>query len=470
MFKEVTPLRSQYLRNSTTSTFNHGSSTETPAENGLPRPMEFYLSSDCASLARYVSKVVYLEDNDIAHIYDGELHIHCSKIGSEDFSFRTVQKLELELSKIKKGPYDNFMQNEIYEQCETTKNVMRGRVDAFTNRVVLGGLENWLTELRRAKRIIMIASKASFHSCLAARPIFEELMEVPVNVELALDFVDRNCCIFRNDVCIFVSRSGETTDTINALNYCIKKEAVTIGVVNCSGSSISRFTHCGVHTNTGPEKGIATTKSYTSQYIALVMIALWMSEDLVSKIERRKEIIQALTIVPSQIKEVLELEPLIIELCDKKLKQHDTFLLLGRGYQFASALEGASKMKEISYVHSESILTNELGHRVLAVASDNPPIIAFATKDAFSPKIASCIDQIIERKGNPIIICNKGHKIWEQDKQKGNVVTLEVPQTVDCLQGILNVIPLQLISYWLAIKKDIGVDLPRDSAMSAPDI
>ncbi|CAD6640256.1 CDG_1a_G0041400.mRNA.1.CDS.1 [Saccharomyces cerevisiae] len=464
------PLRSQYLRNSTTSTFNHGSSTETPAENGLPRPMEFYLSSDCASLARYVSKVVYLEDNDIAHIYDGELHIHCSKIGSEDFSFRTVQKLELELSKIKKGPYDNFMQKEIYEQCETTKNVMRGRVDAFTNRVVLGGLENWLTELRRAKRIIMIASKASFHSCLAARPIFEELMEVPVNVELALDFVDRNCCIFRNDVCIFVSRSGETTDTINALNYCIKKEAVTIGVVNCSGSSISRFTHCGVHTNTGPEKGIATTKSYTSQYIALVMIALWMSEDLVSKIERRKEIIQALTIVPSQIKEVLELEPLIIELCDKKLKQHDTFLLLGRGYQFASALEGASKMKEISYVHSESILTDELGHRVLAVASDNPPIIAFATKDAFSPKIASCIDQIIERKGNPIIICNKGHKIWEQDKQKGNVVTLEVPQTVDCLQGILNVIPLQLISYWLAIKKDIGVDLPRDSAMSAPDI
>ena len=208
-----------------------------------------------------MSKVVYLEDNDIAHIYDGELHIHCSKIGSEDFSFRTVQKLELELSKIKKGPYDNFMQKEIYEQCETTKNVMRGRVDAFTNRVVLGGLENWLTELRRAKRIIMIASKASFHSCLAARPIFEELMEVPVNVELALDFVDRHCCIFRNDVCIFVSRSGETTDTINALNYCIKKEAVTIGVVNCSGSSISRFTHCGVHTNTGPEKGIATTKS-----------------------------------------------------------------------------------------------------------------------------------------------------------------------------------------------------------------
>ncbi|CAI4708801.1 ASN_collapsed_G0041740.mRNA.1.CDS.1 [Saccharomyces cerevisiae] len=464
------PLRSQYLRNSTTSTFNHGSSTETPAENGLPRPMEFYLSSDCASLARYVSKVVYLEDNDIAHIYDGELHIHCSKIGSEDFSFRTVQKLELELSKIKKGPYDNFMQKEIYEQCETTKNVMRGRVDAFTNRVVLGGLENWLTELRRAKRIIMIASKSSFHSCLAARPIFEELMEVPVNVELALDFVDRNCCIFRNDVCIFVSRSGETTDTINALNYCIKKEAVTIGVVNCSGSSISSFAHCGVHTNTGPEKGIATTKSYTSQYIALVMIALWMSEDLVSKIERRKEIIQALTIVPSQIKEVLELEPLIIELCDKKLKQHDTFLLLGRGYQFASALEGASKMKEISYVHSESILTDELGHRVLAVASDNPPIIAFATKDAFSPKIASCIDQIIERKGNPIIICNKEYKIWEQDKQKGNVVTLEVPQTVDCLQGILNVIPLQLISYWLAIKKDIGVDLPRDSAMSAPDI
>ena len=468
------PLRPQYLRTSPRDrnifTLNHVSSTEISADDGLPQPIEFYLSSDCPPLAQYVNKVIYLEDNDIAHIYDGELHIHRSKIDPGDFSIRAVRELESELSKMTKGPYDHFMQKEIYEQSETTANVMRGRIDASTNKVVLGGLENWLTELRRAKRIVMIASQASLHSCLAARPIFEELMEVPVNVELALDFVDRNCCIFRNDVCIFVSRSGETTDTIHALDYCIKKEAVTIGVVNSSGSSISRLTHCGVHTNTDPEKGIATTKSYTSQYIALVMIALWLSEDLVSQIERRKGIIQALTLIPSQIKEVLELEPSIIELCNKKLKKPDSVLLLGRGFQFASALEGASKIKEISYVHSESILTDELERGVLAVATDVLPIIIFATKDALFPKIASSIDQIIARKGNPIIICNKEDKTWKQDERIRNVVTLEVPQTVDCLQGVLNIIPLQLISYWLAVKRDIGVDFPRDPVMSATNI
>ncbi|CAI4035560.1 hypothetical protein SMKI_13G2100 [Saccharomyces mikatae IFO 1815] len=463
------PLRSQYLGTSTRdkdiSSLNHVSSRELLKEGGLLQPIEFFLSSDCSALAHYVNNVLYLEDNDIAHIYDGELHIHRSNVNPGDFSFRTVQKLESELSKMIKGPYDHFMQKEIYEQPETTENVMRGRVDASTNRVVLGGLENWLTELRRARRIIMVASQTSYNSCVAARPIYEELMEIPINVESASDFIDRDCCIFRNDVCIFVSQSGETADTIHALKYCINNGAVTIGVVNSSGSSISRLTDCGVYLNAGPEKGVASTKSYTSQYVALVMIALCLSEDSVSRIERRKEIIQALTLIPNQIKEVLELEPSIIKLCENELEKQETVFFFGRGFQFASALEGASKMKEISYVYSEGILTDDLKRGALSVVDNVLPIIVFATKDAILPKVVSSVEQIMARKGNLIIICNKGDKTWKQKKQPRNIVTLEVPQTVDCLQGLLNVIPLQLISYWLAVKKGIGVDFSRDPAM-----
>ena len=444
----------------------HSQSRAFLSEDGFPAPIEFFLSSDASSVIKHTKKVLFLEDDDIAHIYDGELHIHRSRREVGASMTRSIQTLEMELAQIMKGPYKHFMQKEIFEQPESTLNTMRGRIDFEKNTVLLGGLAAWLPAIRRARRLIMIACGTSYHSCLATRAIFEELSEIPVSIELASDFLDRKTPVFRDDICVFVSQSGETADTILALNYCLERGALTVGIVNTVGSSLSRATHCGVHINAGPEIGVASTKAYTSQYIALVMFALSLSDDRVSKQGRRAEIIQGLRIIPEQIKEVLSLEPRIKELCETQLKDQRSLLLLGRGYQFASALEGALKIKEISYMHSEGVLAGELKHGVLALVDENLPIIAFGTRDSLFPKVVSSIEQVTARKGRPIIICNEGDDVWSKKAAASDLITLEVPQTVDCLQGLLNIIPLQLMSYWLAVNKGIDVDFPRNLAKS----
>lgn len=436
------------------------------SEDGQPNPIEFFVSSDASSVVKHTKKVLFLEDDDIAHIYDGEIHIHRSTKEYGVSATRSIQTLEMELAQIMKGPYKHFMQKEIFEQPESTFNTMRGRVDFVHNSVMLGGLKSWLPVIVKARRLIMIACGTSYHSCLATRSIFEELSEIPVSVELASDFLDRKCPIFRDDVCIFVSQSGETADTMLALNYCIERGALTVGIVNTVGSSISRVTHCGVHINAGPEIGVASTKAYTSQYIALVMFALSLSDDRISKLQRRNEIIQGLKLIPEQIKQILKLESRIKSLCENELNNQKSLLLLGRGYQYASALEGALKIKEISYMHSEGILAGELKHGVLALVDENLPIIAFCTRDSLFPKVVSSIEQVIARKGRPIIICNENDDVWSKRARLSGLVTIEVPQTVDCLQGLLNIIPLQLVSYWLAANKGIDVDFPRNLAKS----
>ncbi|CAL9736764.1 glutamine--fructose-6-phosphate aminotransferase [isomerizing] [Monosporozyma servazzii] len=444
----------------------HSQSRAFLSEDGFPAPIEFFLSSDASSVIKHTKKVLFLEDDDIAHIYDGELHIHRSRREVGASMTRSIQTLEMELAQIMKGPYKHFMQKEIYEQPESTLNTMRGRMDFEHNNVLLGGLTAWLPAIRRARRLIMIACGTSYHSCLATRAIFEELSEIPVSIELASDFLDRKSPVFRDDICVFVSQSGETADTMLALNYCLERGALTVGIVNTVGSSLSRATHCGVHINAGPEIGVASTKAYTSQYIALVMFALSLSDDRMSKQDRRVEIIQGLKLIPGQIKAVLNLEPRIKELCDHQLKGQRSLLLLGRGYQFASALEGALKIKEISYMHSEGVLAGELKHGVLALVDENLPIIAFGTRDSLFPKVVSSIQQVTARKGRPIIICNEGDDVWTKEMEGSDLITLEVPQTVDCLQGLLNIIPLQLMSYWLAVNKGIDVDFPRNLAKS----
>lgn len=445
------------------SGLRHSQSRAFLSEDGMPQPAEFFLSSDPASVVQHTKKVLFLEDDDIAHIYDGELHIHRARREAGISATRSIQTLEMELAQIMKGPFNHFMQKEIYEQPDSTFNTMRGRID-FDNHVVkLGGLQSWLTTVRRCRRIIMIACGTSYHSCLATRSIFEELTEIPVSVELASDFLDRRSPVFRDDTCIFVSQSGETADSMLALQYCLERDALTVGVVNSVGSSISRATHCGVHINAGPEIGVASTKAYTSQYIALVMIALSLSDDRVSKIQRRHEIIDGLKKIPEQIKKVLDLETRIKDLCTSELAQQKSLLLLGRGYQFATALEGALKIKEISYMHSEGVLAGELKHGVLALVDDQLPIIAFATRDSLFPKVMSSIEQVTARAGRPIIIHNEGDDVINTEKA---LATLEVPLSVDCLQGLLNVVPLQLISYWLAVNRGIDVDFPRNLAKS----
>lgn len=449
------------LINPNSDGLRHSQSRAFFSDEGLV-PTEFFVASDPAAVVEHTKKVLFLEDDDIAHIYDGELHIHRATHTSGESTIRHIQTLEMELAQIMRGKFDHFMLKEIYEQPDSVVNTMRGRVDFENFKIQLGGLRSSLTTIRRCRRIIMIACGTSYHSCLATRQIFEELTEIPVSVELASDFLDRKSPVFRDDTCVFVSQSGETADTIMALQYCNERGALTVGIVNSVGSTISRMTTCGVHINAGPEIGVASTKAYTSQFVALVMMALSLSDDRLSMRERQHEIIEGLRKLSSQIKEVLELNTPLRDMCDNMLADKKSLLILGRGYQHATALEGALKIKEISYMHSEGVLAGELKHGVLALVDENFPIIVLATRDSLFPKVMSAVNQVVARSGNPIIICNKG----DGDKFDPKYRTIEIPSTVDCLQGILNVIPLQLMSYWLAVGKGVDVDFPRNLAKS----
>ncbi|KAI8909059.1 hypothetical protein EDD86DRAFT_226740, partial [Gorgonomyces haynaldii] len=431
------------------------------SEDGLPQPIEYFLASDPSAVVEHTKRVLYLEDNDIATINEGELHIHRLKRDDGISSFRNIQTLEMELAEIMKGSFDHFMQKEIYEQPESVVNTMRGRVNFDDHTVNLGGLKSYLPTIRRCRRIVFVACGTSFHSCIATRAIFEELTEIPTNLELASDFLDRRTPIFRDDVCIFVSQSGETADTILALRYCLERGALCVGITNTVGSSISRETHCGVHINAGPEIGVASTKAYTSQYLALLMMALMLSADRISMAERRKQIIDDLYNLPKRIKETLALDAEIRGLCEEKLVKEKSLLLMGRGFQNATCLEGALKIKELSYMHSEGILAGELKHGPLALIDENMPVILVMTKDSLYPKVQSALQQVTARKGHPIIICNEGDtNISNQFR------TIRVPQVVDCLQGIINIIPLQLMSYHIAVKRGVDVDFPRNLAKS----
>ncbi|OCH89628.1 L-glutamine D-fructose 6-phosphate amidotansferase [Obba rivulosa] len=435
------------------------------SEDGLPQPIEFFVASDASAIIEHTKRVLYLEDDDIAHIAEGELHIHRLRRNEdgrpETASQRTIETLEIELAEIMKGKFDHFMQKEIYEQPESVVNTMRGRVNFDRNMITLGGLRAYLPIIRRGRRIVFCACGTSYHSAIATRAIFEELTEIPVSVELASDFLDRKTPIFRDDVCVFVSQSGETADTILALRYCMERGALCVGVVNTVGSTISRETHCGVHINAGPEIGVASTKAYTSQYIALLMIALQLSEDRISLTERRTQIIEGLHQLPGQIRKVLEGDKSLQDLATGVLANQRSLLLMGRGYQYATCLEGALKIKEISYMHSEGILAGELKHGPLALIDENMPVIIVMTQDSLYPKVQSAYSQITARKAQPIVICNEGDEGIPK-----NVKTIRVPKTVDCLQGIINIIPLQLLSYHLAVRNGFDVDFPRNLAKS----
>ncbi|CAG8555837.1 4167_t:CDS:2 [Paraglomus occultum] len=431
------------------------------SEDGMPQPIEFFLASDPSAIVEHTKRVLYLEDDDIAHISDGELHIHRLRRDDGISAVRSIETLEIEINEIMKGKFDHFMQKEIYEQTDSVVNTMRGRVNFETHKVTLGGLKAYLQTIRRCKRIVFCACGTSYHSCLATRAIFEELTEIPVSVELASDFLDRKTPIFRDDVCVFVSQSGETADTILALRYCLERGALCLGITNTVGSTISRETQCGVHINAGPEIGVASTKAYTSQFIALVMMAIQLSEDRTSMTQRRNEIIDELKKLPDYIKEVLNMDQGLKKLANDVLYKEKSLLIMGRGMQNATCLEGALKIKEVSYMHSEGILAGELKHGPLALVDENMPVILIMTKDSLYPKVQSALQQVTARKGQPIIICNEG-----DDELSKNYKTITIPQTVDCLQGILAIIPLQLLSYHLAVLHGVDVDCPRNLAKS----
>ncbi|XP_037088886.1 glutamine--fructose-6-phosphate aminotransferase [isomerizing] 2-like isoform X3 [Pollicipes pollicipes] len=429
---------------------------------GDTQEIEFFLASDASAVIEHTNRVIYLEDDDVAWIRDGMLTIHRLKRASMDeSSTREVHTLMMEIQEIMKGSYSSFMQKEIFEQPESVVNTMRGRINFDTETVVLGGIKEFLPEIKRCRRLILIACGTSFHSAIATRQLLEELTELPVMIDLASDFLDRNTPIFRDDVCFFISQSGETADTLMALRYCKTRGALIVGITNTVGSSICRESHCGVHINAGPEIGVASTKAYTSQFISLVMFALVVSEDRLSMRPRRTEIIRGLKQLPELIKEVLKLDSRIEEIA-KGLYQNKSMLVMGRGYNYATCLEGALKVKEITYMHSEGILAGELKHGPLALVDPGMPIILICTRDPTFVKCMNALQQVTAREGRPIIICNNG----DPEPARFANELLEIPPTVDCLQGILTVIPLQLLSYHVAVMRGCNVDCPRNLAKS----
>ncbi|EFO86130.1 hypothetical protein CRE_01727 [Caenorhabditis remanei] len=424
--------------------------------------VEYFVASDAAAIIEHTKQVLFLEDDDVAFVEDGALTIHrISRHADNGEQKREVQLLEMELQEIMKGSYKTYMQKEIFEQPDSVVNTMRGRL-LPSGQVVLGGIKEYLPDIKRCRRLIVVACGTSFHSAIACRQILEELSELPVVVELASDFLDRETPIFRDDVCLFVSQSGETADTLMALRYCKPRGALTIGVTNTVGSSICRESHCGIHINAGPEIGVASTKAYTSQIISLLMFALTLADDRISMEKRRLEIIDALNDLPNLIREVLQLDELVHEIAQQIYKEK-SLLIMGRGFNFATCLEGALKIKELSYMHCEGIMSGELKHGPLAMVDEFLSICMVVCNDNVYKKSLNALQQVVARKGAPIIIADQS--VPEGDLA-GMKHILRVPKTVDCVQNILTVIPLQLLSYHIAELNGANVDRPRNLAKS----
>merc|ERR1719476_1039086 len=421
--------------------------------------MEYFFASDASPIIEHTKRVIFLEDGDVAWVNDGNLSIH--RMNKNTGPTRDVTTLTLELQQIMKGSYSTYMQKEIMEQPESVFNTMRGRVNFDNNTVQLGGLVSHMDYIKRCRRLIFIACGTSYHSAIASRQLLEELTELPVMVDLASDFLDRSTPIFRDDVCFFISQSGETADTLGALRYCKSRGALIIGITNTVGSTICRESHSGVHINAGPEIGVASTKAYTSQVLCLIMFALVMCEDRISMQPRRSEIIQGLKDLPDHIGKVLELDDKVLAIA-KELYEKRSLLIMGRGFNFATCLEGALKVKELTYMHSEGIQAGELKHGPLALVDSTVPIVMIVMRDHVFTKCMNALQQVTARDGKPILVVEEGDK----ETMEWGKHSLEVPRSVDALQGILTVIPMQLLSYHLAVRRGCNVDCPRNLAKS----
>ena len=441
--------------------------TDTHAGVSPGEPFEVFVSSDPSAIAEHTNRVVYLEDEDLIHVTENAVHFF-NKSRTDDFQnhrseLREMLELEIELESLSKGHYAHFMLKEINEQVDSVRNSMRGRINFTTEIARLGGFTpHHVESIRLARRIVFISCGTSLNSCLAVRPTFDQLQNVPVVVENASDFLDRSPRIFRNDVCFFVSQSGETADTLRAFEYCKERGAIVVGFTNVVGSTISRLTEFGAHLNAGVEIGVASTKAYTSQIVTLTIVALILAGDSIALAPRRQEIIRGLASLSDHIREcIVGTEKKVIEIAHK-LKDAKSVLVLGRGYQYATCLEAALKIKELTYVHTEGINAGELKHGPLALIDEYIPVIILCTKDSLVDRARSAIQQVHARKGKPIAI------VSEADAEVESLVddVIRVPATVDCLQSIVNIVPLQLLAYHLAVLRGNNVDCPRNLAKS----
>ncbi|XP_010532811.1 PREDICTED: glutamine--fructose-6-phosphate aminotransferase [isomerizing] 2-like [Tarenaya hassleriana] len=438
-------------------------------------PKELFLSSDAHALVEHTKKVLVIEDGEVVHLKDGGVsvlkfenekgrHGGLSRPASVE---RALSVLEMEVEQINKGKYEHYMQKEIHEQPESLTTTMRGRLirggSCKAKTVLLGGLKDHLKTIRRSRRIVFIGCGTSYNAALASRPILEELSGIPVSMEIASDLLDRQGPIYREDTAVFVSQSGETADTLLALEYARENGALCVGITNTVGSAIARNTHCGVHINAGAEIGVASTKAYTSQIIVMVMVGLAIGGDTISSQTRREAIIESLFDLPNKVREVLKLDGEMKELA-KSLIDEQSLLVFGRGYNYATALEGALKVKEVALMHSEGMLAGEMKHGPLALVDENLPIVVIATRDNSFSKQQSVIQQLHARKGRLIVICSKGDAA--SVCPSGSYRAIEVPRVEDCLQPVVNIVPLQLLAYHLTVLRGHNVDQPRNLAKS----
>tara|TARA_X000001036_G_scaffold439736_1_gene492023 strand:+ start:3806 stop:5641 length:1836 start_codon:yes stop_codon:yes gene_type:complete len=420
---------------------------------------EYFISSDPSPIIEYTDKVIYLNDEEIAVITLKGYEIR----NMEDVPQSPyIQRLDLELEAIEKGGYDYFMLKEIFEQPQSVADAMRGRLSVDTYELVLGGIQKYAKHLVEAKRIVIIACGTSWHAGLVAEYLFEDLCRIPVEVEYASEFRYRNPIIEKGNVIIAISQSGETADTLAAIELAKSKGAIIFGIVNSVGSSISRLTHEGAYLHTGPEIGVASTKAFTGQLTLLIMIALRVSlRKKTLSLSAYQDLLSALFQTPHKIKQVLEKNDQIKEISEH-IKEVPNCLYLGRGYNFPVALEGALKLKEISYIHAEGYPAAEMKHGPIALVDENMPVIIIATRDKSYDKIVSNIQEIKARKGVIIAVVTKGDRLIPKIAD----FTIEVPDAPECLMPLLSVIPLQLLSYHIALLRGCDVDQPRNLAKS----
>lgn len=420
---------------------------------------EYFLASDATPIIEYTQNVIYLDDQEIAILKKDSLEVKDFKDVSKQ---PYIQKLDLALEAIEKGGYEHFMLKEIFEQPNSVADCMRGRLKASEGHLVLGGIHKYADALLSAKKITFVACGTSWHACLVAEYLIEELCRIPVEVEYASEFRYRNPIINQGDVVFAVSQSGETADTLAAIELAKSKGAIIFGVVNAVGSSIARLTHEGAYLHAGPEIGVASTKAFTAQLVVITMMALKMAK-LLGTITETKflEAIIELEKIPSKIAEALQANAQIEKIA-AKFKDARNFLYLGRGLNFPVALEGALKLKEISYIHAEGYPAAEMKHGPIALIDENMPVVFIATRDSSYDKVVSNIQEVKARKGQVIAIVTKGDSLIP--KMADHVI--EVPNTSEVFMPLLSVIPLQLLSYHIAIMRGCNVDQPRNLAKS----
>ena len=420
---------------------------------------EHFLGSDASPMLEYTKEVVYVNDYELAIIRPDELIL--KNLGNEKLT-PYVQKLDLELAAIEKGGYDHFMLKEIFEQPQTIYDCLRGRLDANEGTITMAGIQQYAEQIVSANRIIMVACGTSWHAGLAAEYIFEELCRINVEVEYASEFRYRNPVINKGDVIIAISQSGETADTLVAIENAKEKGAIILGVVNVVGSSIARTTHGGAYTHAGPEIGVASTKAFTAQLAVLTMIALKIGyiKGTITQ-ERYMHLLKELEEIPEKVAWVLKQNDAIKKLAEKYKDARD-FLYLGRGYNFPVALEGALKLKEISYIHAEGYPAAEMKHGPIALVDEDLPVVFVATKDAYHEKVVSNMQEIKARKGKVISVITEG-----DDVSTGlSLDVMIVPEADEILAPMLSVVPLQLLAYHIGVAKGCDVDKPRNLAKS----